>query len=205
MKEMENEVEKILAFVPKGRREKAREAVEEALARAENRPVEIEVPEAEVVKRYKATEAVEVVRCRKEILLHCANYWIVVRPGSVDNFTGGALYQALKWYCDSIDDMDAADERERGLDESFRSLMVMLLTLPLEIFGDTQYASDMAVAVMREKRKYYERLLAKARERGLAPETEADAKANAEFMERVQKVGAVVDGLMKLGADDNEG
>lgn len=205
MKEMKNEVEKILAFVPKGKQEKAREVVEEAITRAENRPVEIEVPESEVVKRYNVTDAIEVVKCRKEVLLHCANYWLVVRPGSANNFAGGSLYQALQWYCDSIDGADEAGEEGRKLDESFRSLMVMLLTLPLEIFGDTQYAADLATAVMREKRKYYERLLEKAHERGVTPETEADAEVNAEFMERVQKVGAVVNGLMKLGEDDNEG
>lgn len=201
---MKDRMEFVLGLVPEGRRAEARAAIEEMNAAAAARPAEIEVPESEVVGRYPVTDAVEVVRCRKEMLLHVSNYWLVVRPGVADNMAGGSLYQALKWFCDSIDSPSDSEEG-RKTSEEYRSLMVTLLTLPLEMFGDVEYSVDLALAVLSEKRKYYGRLAKDAALIGAAPETEADAASNAEFVDAVRRVGAVAAAVERLAGDDHEG
>lgn len=200
---MEKTIDYILGLVPKGKRDEARTALEE-LVRGAQYPVEIEVPESEVVKRYPVTEAIEIVKCRKEMLLHVSNFYLVVRPGVANNFAGGSLYQALKWYCESIDNDSSYTEEERQTNADYRAVMIMLLTLPLEMFGDAEYSVNLALAVLTEKRNYYRRLSDEAALRGAAPETEDDAIANAEFVESVKRTGAIVEAVEKLVGDGDE-
>lgn len=201
---MDGKIDFILGLVPEDRRGEVKTAIDELVAASAVKPMELEVPESEVEKRYAVTEAIEIIKCRKEILLHASNYYMVVRPGVSNNFAGGSLYQALKWYCESMDSDTEKSEEECGVNESYRSMMIMLLTLPLELFGDVQYSTDVALACIREKAKYYKRLFESARERGTAPETEADAMANADFVDAIGRVGAIIDAIDKMSGNDNE-
>lgn len=201
---MDSKIDFILGLVPEDKREDVKTVVDELMVASAVKPMEIEVPESEVKKRYAVTDAIEIIKCRKEILLHAANYYLVVRPGASNNFAGGSLYQALKWYCESVDNDTEKSEEERSVNESYRSMMIMLLTLPLELFGDVQYSTDVALACIKEKAKYYRRLFESAKNRGAAPETEADAIANADFADAIGKTGAIIDAIEKLSGNGNE-
>lgn len=201
---MDGKIDFILGLVPEKKREEARAALDGIVSSASVGPMELEIPESEIEKRYPVTEAIEIVKCRKEILLHASNYYMVVRPGASNSFAGGSLYQALKWYCESLDSAGEKSEEERGVNESYRAMMVMLLTLPLELFGDVQYSTDVALACIKEKSKYYKRLFETARARGAAPETEADAIANADFADAIGRAGAIIDAVEKMSGNGDE-
>ena len=203
-KEIIEKIDRVIELVPEDKREEARTRIEEIAQRAAATPTEIDIPVSEVVKRYPVTEAIEVVRCKKEVFLHSANFYLVVRPGVANNMQGGSLYQALVWFCESIDRRDTETDEEKTLHAQYRDLMIALLTLPSEMFGDVEYSVALGKAITEEKVKYYERLLKTARERGLLPETEGDAKANAEFAEAVQKVGAISIAIDKLAENGNK-
>lgn len=145
----------------------------------EIKPVEISIEESEVVKRYKITEAMEIVRCRTAIFFHSTCFWVVSKPTMANNLKGGALFETLQWYCDYMDERDTYTEEEQERYDTFSAMIVSLLTLPLDAFTDMDFCIGLADMVLEKRNAYYTKLTEEAAvER---PETLEDALENAAF------------------------
>ena len=141
------------------------------------RPVELEILSDEVKARYEVSGALELVRCRTAIYLHCNGYWLVSRPTMANNGKGGALYEILSWYCDWMDRRKDATQAEKDTNDALCSMIVSLLTLPLDVFTDMDFMVGIAHEVITRRAEYYGRLASMP----LKEETEQDVAENEVF------------------------
>jgi len=132
-------------------------------------PVEVMVPEDEVVCRYKIAEGVEIVKCRTCIVFRHSNMSMVVNPTMAKD--GGSLYSTLKWFCD----YQESDKKDEDLD-NYCLVIVHLLSLPVDLFYDIPFCVDIAGYVFKKQSECYEALLNR-----LNKETEEDVMANDQF------------------------
>lgn len=158
--------------------------------------VEVCIEESEVVKRYPISEAVEIVRCRTAIFFHSTCFWVVSKPTLANNLKGGALFEMLSWYCDYQDNRDKYPEEERDGYDTFCAMISNILSLPLDVFTDTEFCLDIAQYIVKRRNEYYEKLIKEAAEE--KPETLEDALANAEYEAEVEMQRQFVEELKKM-------
>lgn len=159
-------------------------------------PVELCIEADEVVKRYPITEAMEIVRCRTSIFFHSTGFFAVSKPTLANNLKGGALFETLQWYCDYMDGREDYSKEEQEKYDIFASLIVSVLTLPLDIFTDVDFMLDVANFITQKRNEYYDRITADASEEH--PETLEDALENAAFEGEVLAQEAIVKELDEL-------
>lgn len=145
----------------------------------EIKPVELCIEADDVVKRYKVTEAIEIVRCRTSIFFHATGFFVVSKPTMANNLKGGALFETLQWYCDYMDTRDDYPEEERERYDASAAMVVNALTLPMDIFTDVEFMLDISEYILRKRNEYYERLWKESEEP--KQETLEDAIENANF------------------------
>ena len=145
------------------------------------RPVEIEIASDEVKSRYEVSGAIELVRCRTAIYMHCNGYWLVSRPTMANNGKGGALYEMLSWYCGWMDRRKDATQAEKDTNDALATIIVSLLTLPLDVFTDMDFMTGIAHEVITRRSEYYGRLASMP----LKEETESDVVENEAFRKSV--------------------
>ena len=138
---------------------------------------ELSIPTAGVIKRYKVTEAIEIVRCKKMIYLHSNSFWVVSKPTLANNAKGGALYEMLTWYCDYMDSRESYGPEEQKVNDTMCTMIVSDLMLPLDIFTDMNFCVDISQYIMTKRAEFYEAL-------ANAPYVEKDEEdeANLEFI-----------------------
>lgn len=160
---------------------------------------EVDVPCDDVIKRYKVSEAMEIVRCHSCIFFHSNSFWVVSRPTLANNMKGGALYEMLKWYCDFKDGIGTDDWSKQDYDnaETLCGLIPQILSLPLDVFTDIGFCVNVGNRILDERLKYYERLTKQAEK--LKPETEEDAVLNDAFAQGVE----LAEGLRNRLEDEN--
>lgn len=169
----------------------------------EIKPIELCIESDEVVKRYPVTEAMEIVRCRTSIFFHSTGLFVVSKPTLANNLKGGALFETLQWYCDYIDERENYSEEEKDKYDVFASMIINLLTLPLDIFTDIDFMLDVSEYVLRKRNEYYERLQAEASE--VRPETLQDELENVAFEGEVLAQEALVKELDELAKEKEDG
>lgn len=121
-------------------------------------PVELIIEEGSVVKRYPISEAMEIVRCKTAIFLHSTCFWVVSKPTLANNMRGGALYEMLDWYCDYMDSRDEYTDEERDTFDIVCTMIVNILSLPLDAFTDMNYCIDVAHHILTSRADYYNRI-----------------------------------------------
>lgn len=164
--------------------------------------VELCIEQSEVIKRYKISEAIEIVRCRTAIFFHSTCFWVVSKPTVANNLKGGALFEMLTWYCDYQDERDKYPEDERANYDTLCAVIAGLLSLPLDVFTDIGFCLDIADYVTKRRNQYYEVLIKEAEEE--KPETLEDALADAEYEAEVLMQEQLADDLKKMAADAAE-
>lgn len=160
--------------------------------------MELDIAVKDVVKRYPITEATEIVRCKTCIFFHSTCFWVVSKPTMANNGKGGALFEMLTWYCDYQDTRDTYSEEDRQMHDIVCSMVVNILTTPLDIFTDMDYCLDVAQSLVEKRAAFYKKLT----EQSLIPreDTVEDAIANAEFEEEVrlsEQMGKEIEELEK--------
>jgi hypothetical protein len=154
-------------------------------------PVELQIDEASVVKRYPISGAIEIVRCKAAIFLHSTCFWLVSKPTLANNGRGGALYEMLEWYCDYQDYRQEYTEAEREKFDTICAMVVNILTLPMDAFTDMDYCVALAADILEKRTEYYNRLAEEA-EKG-SEETfegavkDAEMAAELEFSEGLRE------------------
>lgn len=179
MKTMKEAKRKILAMIPQEKKQEAQALLEEI--QKGNSGVELEISSDEVLARYEVSEAIELVRCRTAIFLHCNGYWLVSRPTMANNGKGGALYEMLSWYCEWIDRRKDATQTEKDTNDALSTIIVSLLTLPLDVFTDMDFMIGIAHEVITRRAEYYAKLASTP----LKKETEHDIVENEAFRKTV--------------------
>lgn len=119
---------------------------------------ELHLPTKDVIKRYKVTEAIEVVRCKKVIFLHSNSFWVVSKPTLANNAKGGTLYEMLTWYCDYMDNRDNYSPEEQKSNDIMCTMIVSDLLLPLDVFVDMEFCIDISKYIMTKRADFYEAL-----------------------------------------------
>lgn len=126
-------------------------------------PVELEIPVKDVIARYAITEAIELVRCRTCIFLHCNGFWVVSRPTLANNGQGGALFEMLTMICDFLEAPERVKDDEQREDlEVLVTMVTNILTLPLDAFTDIEYLIDLSNSLLAIRAAYYDRLAKEA-------------------------------------------
>lgn len=163
-------------------------------------PVELCVEVSDVDKRYPITEAMEIVRCKDCIFFHSTGFFAVSKPTLANNLKGGALFETLRWYCDYQDSRDdySAEEQERL--DTVAAMVVNVLTLPLDVFTDTDLMLDISDYILRRRQEYYDRLSREASEPHAG--TLDDAVENANFEGEVLAQESIIGGLKKKSAGE---
>ena len=149
------------------------------MGKNEIKPVELCIECDEVVKRYKVTEAIEIVRCKTAIFLHATGFFVVSRPTLANNLKGGALFETLQWYCDYMDKRDEYNAEDQEAYDAYAAMIVNALTLPMDVFTDMDFCIAVSTDILHKRNEYYERLQKQAAEPH--QETLEDALANAAF------------------------
>ena len=126
------------------------------------RNVELCIENDEVVKRYKVTDAIEIVRCKTSIFFHSTGFFAVSKPTLANNLKGGALFEMLQWYCDYKDSRDEYTPEEQVRYDTVCDMIVVILTLPLDVFTDIDFMLDIADSILQKRNEYYGRLVTEA-------------------------------------------
>ena len=149
--------DELIGLVPEAEREHASRLVDTIVASTEEKPAEVFIGVDEVENRHMLTESAEMLECSKNIMFHQPYYRVIANLGSAQN--GTSLYQALKWWCDWEESRkNEKDESKIRQNDTIASLIEMVITLPMEAFGDSTYLLDLGMAILKEKNKYYKRL-----------------------------------------------
>lgn len=119
---------------------------------------ELNLATKDVVKRYKVTEALEVVRCRKAIFLHSNSFWVVSKPTLANNAKGGSLYEMLSWYCDYMDNREKYSPDDQRTNDVMCTMIISDLMLPLDVFVDMKFCIDISQFIMTKRADFYEAL-----------------------------------------------
>lgn len=164
-------------------------------------PVELLIEEGDIVKRYKVTEAIEIVRCRTFIYLHATGFFVVSKPTLANNLHGGALFETLKWYCDYMDKRDEYNAEDQEQYDTICAMIINALTLPLDIFTNQDFMVDVSNEIIKKRNAYYERLQKEAAEP--RKDTLEDELANIAFEAEVMAGEQVKEDLAKLGEKQN--
>lgn len=160
-------------------------------------PTELDIPVDEVVKRYPVTEAIEIVRCKTAIFFHSTCFWVVSKPTLANNGKGGALFEMLSWYCDYLDTRSEFDEDEKENFDVLCSVIINILSLPLDIFTDLDFTLDIANYILEKRTEYYTRLAEEASKGH--EDTVEDAIANAEFEDEVKQTEEIKKEIKDMG------
>ena len=123
------------------------------------KPVELCIECDEVVKRYKVTEAMEIVRCKTSIFFHSTGFFAVSKPTLANNLKGGALFEMLQWYCDYMDSRDDYTPEEQEKYDTVCAMVVNILAQPLDIFTDMDLMLDISGYILKKRGEYYKRLV----------------------------------------------
>ena len=167
----------------------------------EIKPVELCIESDEVVKRYPITEAMEIVRCRTSIFFHSTGFFVVSRPTLANNLMGGALFETLQWYCDYMDNRETYPAEEQEKYDTFASMVVMILTLPMDVFTDTDFMLDVADYILQKRNDYYSRLQEEAAQP--RQETLQDALDNVAFEGEVLAQQELMKEMDRLAEEKN--
>lgn len=183
--------DELLGLIPEEKREHASNIIDSIVASTAEKPAEVFIGVDEVEKRHMLTESAEMLECRKNMMFHQPYYRVIANPGSAYN--GTSLYQAMKWWCDwqerrkNEKDKDAIKKND-----TIASLIELVITLPMEAFGDADYLLDLGMAIIKEKNKYYKRLEVLASSIGKIPEGKKEEELNAAYVDGLNTLGTVI-------------
>lgn len=163
-------------------------------------PVELEIPVEDVIKRYKITEALEIVRTTHCIFFHSTCFWVVSKPTMANSLRGGALYEMLTWYCDYQDDREQYTKEKQERYDTLCSVIATILTLPMDVFTDIDFTLDVANYILERRTAYYEALAKEAEQE--KPDTLEDALDNARFEAEVMAAEEMKDEARRLNDGD---
>lgn len=168
-------------------KEGGKELLEEVLnlkSQADIKPVELEIRESDVIKRYPVTEAMEIVRCKTCIYFHSTGMFLVSKPTLANNMEGGALFEQLTWLCNFLDQRDEMPEgKDKEICDTVHSMIVNVLSMPLDIFTDDTFFLNVSTYILNARNIYYEYLNKVASE--VKDETVEDMLQNQLFEQRV--------------------
>lgn len=188
---MERLKEELLGLIPEKDREHAANIVDSIIASTAEKPAEFFIGVDEVEKRHRLTESAEMLECRKNMMFHQPYYRVIANPGGAAD--GTSLYQAMKWWCDWQDRRQYERDKDAvRKNDTVASLIELILTLPMEAFGDADYLLDLGMAIIKEKNKYYKRIEVLASSLGKIPEGKKEEELNAAYVDGLNTLGTVI-------------
>ena len=118
-----------------------------------------------------------------------------------NNMKGGALFEMLEWYCDYMDSLEDYTPEERENFDVVCTMIVNILTLPMDVFSDMNYCMDVAHDILTRRAAYYNKLADEAEKE--SEESVDSAIADAAF-EAEQELGKELAGELHALAEKDK-